>query len=128
MLEKLFPPTKKEEPILVPITDENFEAEVLGSALPIMVDFSSEGCGPCRMAKPVVEQLAEEYKGRLKVGAYDIAIGLERARELGVDRIPLFVMFNNKQEVRRWSGFRPIEKMREEVRLGLLPPQEKPQV
>lgn len=56
----------------IEITDENFEQEVLKSNLPVLVDFWAVWCGPCKMIAPIVEQLAAEYNGKLKVGKLDV--------------------------------------------------------
>ena len=73
---------------LVHVTDGNFEAEVLSSDVPVLVDFSAAWCGPCQRLKPIVEELATEYKGRVKVAHVDIDEAQNTASRFSVMSVP----------------------------------------
>lgn len=75
------------------ITKQNFEAEVLQSELPVLVDFWASWCGPCRMLAPTVEALAEEYAGKVKVGKINIDDEPELANRFGIVSIPTVLIF-----------------------------------
>lgn len=79
------------------ITDDNFEQEVLNSDLPVLIDFWAVWCGPCKIIAPVVEQLAEEYAGKLKVGKLDVDNNQEASIKYGVRSIPTLLIFKNGQ-------------------------------
>ncbi len=81
----------------VTITDENFENEVINSDLPVLIDFWAVWCGPCKIIAPVVEQLAEEYSGKLKVGKLDVDNNQETSIKYGVRSIPTLLLFKNGQ-------------------------------
>jgi len=76
-------------------TDENFEAEVLQAKLPVLVDFYADWCGPCKMMAPVVEKLAEEYEGRVKVGKCNVDDNMQLAGAYRVSNIPAFMIFKD---------------------------------
>ncbi len=86
-------------------TDDNFEEEVNKSETPVMVDFWAPWCGPCKLAGPVIEELAEEYKGKVKIGKLNVDDNQEHAAKFGVMSIPTVVMFKKGEEVDRKIGF-----------------------
>jgi len=79
----------------VTITDDNFENEVINSDLPVLIDFWAVWCGPCKIIAPVVEQLAEEYEGKLKVGKLDVDSNQQTSIKYGVRSIPTLLLFKN---------------------------------
>ena len=86
------------------LTDENFEAEVDGSELPVLVDFGAEWCMPCRALAPTVEAIAEEYTGRLKVGYVDIDKAKATATRFKIMSVPTLVIMKGGEEVARMNG------------------------
>ena len=87
------------------VTDENFDSEIINSDIPAMVDFWAAWCGPCRMVGPVVEELAKEYEGKVKVGKLDIDQNRETATKYQVMSVPTVIVFQKGKEVKRLVGF-----------------------
>lgn len=81
----------------VTITDDNFEQEVTQSDKPVLIDFWAAWCGPCRMIAPIVEQLAEEYDGKAKIGKLDVDDNQQTAIKFGVRSIPTLLIFKDGQ-------------------------------
>ncbi|MGC8551755.1 MAG: thioredoxin [Phycisphaerae bacterium] len=88
-------------------TDSNFQQEVLSSAEPVLVDFWAEWCGPCRMLAPTIDELALEYKGRIKVGKVDTDANHDTAIKYNINSIPTIILFDRGQIVRRFVGVMP---------------------
>ena len=88
----------------VHLTDENFKKEVLDSDLPCLVDFWAEWCGPCRRVTPVVEEIAEEFKGKFKIGKLNVDDGSKTASTYGVMSIPTLMFFKNGKVVEQITG------------------------
>jgi thioredoxin 1 len=86
-------------------TDQNFAEEVLKSDKPVMVDFWATWCGPCVMAGPVVDELANDYLGKIKIGKLDVDANQNTASEYGVMSIPTVILFKDGKEVARKVGF-----------------------
>jgi thioredoxin 1 len=74
-------------------TDQNFEQEVLQASLPVLVDFWATWCGPCRMIAPIIDEIAQELNGRLKVGKVDVDGNMEIATKYGIQSIPTIKIF-----------------------------------
>ena len=75
------------------VTDDNFEAEVLQSDLPVLVDYWAEWCGPCKMIAPILEEIVTEYDGRLKVAKLNIDDNPETPPKFGIRGIPTLILF-----------------------------------
>jgi thioredoxin 1 len=91
----------------VAVTDQNFESEVLQSNVPVLVDFWAAWCGPCRMVAPVVEEIASEYSGKLKVVKVDVDENQEISIRYNVQSIPTLMLFKNGAPVERLIGAYP---------------------
>lgn len=85
-------------------TDDNFDAEVLNSAVPVLVDFWAEWCMPCKMLSPTIDALAEEFKGRAKVGKVDTDSNRETAVKYGISAIPTVIIFKNGEVAKKFVG------------------------
>lgn len=96
----------------IKFTADNFEAEVLKSDIPVMVDFWATWCGPCQMQGPVVEQAAEEMAGTVKVGKLNVDEEGSIAQQYGVMSIPTLIVFKDGKEVRRAVGFQTMEQLK----------------
>lgn len=77
----------------ITITDENFENEVINSAEPVLIDFWATWCGPCRMIAPIVEELAGEFNGKVKIGKLDVDNNQQTSINYGVRSIPTLLTF-----------------------------------
>jgi thioredoxin 1 len=89
------------------VTDSSFDSEVLHSDLPVLVDFGAEWCHPCKQLDPIVEQLAEEWRGRVKVTKLDIDSNVQTTVQYGVMGVPTLILFVQGQPKERLSGFQP---------------------
>ncbi len=85
-------------------TTENFQEEVIGSELPVLVDFWAVWCGPCQMVGPVIEELAEELEGKVVVGKVNVDENQELAQEYSVMSIPTIIVFKDGKEVGKVLG------------------------
>lgn len=93
------------------VNDATFEAEVLKSPIPVLVDFYAEWCGPCKRLAPTVEEVAREQAGKVKVVKVDIDGSQESASKYGVMAVPTLVLFKNGAEAGRLMGLAPKPKI-----------------
>lgn len=87
-------------------TDSNFEAEVIASEQPVLVDFWAEWCMPCRNLAPIVDSVAEEFAGKAKVGKVDIDNNRGIAMKYGITAIPTIIIFKGGQVAKKFVGFK----------------------
>jgi thioredoxin 1 len=99
----------------VAINDRTFDSEVLKSETPVLVDFWATWCGPCKMIAPVLEEIAGEKDGRLKIAKLDVDANPESAQKFGVMSIPTLLLFKNGQEVSRIVGYQSKSKLVEKL-------------
>ena len=88
------------------LTDQNFESEVLKSDKPVLVDFWAEWCQPCRMLTPTIEKLANDYKGKVKVGKVDTDANRDVSMRFGISAIPTVILFKGGQVAQKFVGLR----------------------
>ena len=93
------------------VTDATFGVEVLGSPLPVLVDFGAEWCHPCRQLDPIVDELATEWAGKVKVVKLDIDTNLETTMKYGVMGVPTLLLFSAGKPAVRISGFQPKKRL-----------------
>lgn len=103
----------------VTLTDDSFEEEVLQSDLPVLVDFWAEWCGPCRMVAPVVEELADEYEGKAKIGKVDVDSNPQISTKYGIRSIPSLLIFKNGEVVDQIVGAVPKAQLKKQLEAQL---------
>ena len=99
----------------IEVTDATFEEEVLQATEPTLVDLWAEWCGPCRMVAPIVEEIATEYEGKLRVVKLDVDSNQKIPTRYGVRGIPTLLLFKDGAEVARVVGYRPKDALVEEL-------------
>jgi len=89
------------------VTDQTFEEEILKASTPAMVDFWAEWCGPCKMVAPTVEELAKEYKGKIKVAQMNVDQNRATPQRFGIRNIPTLILFKNGEVANTIIGAHP---------------------
>src|SRR5579859_7381655 len=97
------------------VTDTNFQQEVLKSETPVLVDFWAEWCGPCKMIAPLVEEIAQKYNGRLRVGKMDVDENGNVPMMFDIQGIPTLILFKNGQPVQHIVGFRSKDQLEKAI-------------
>jgi thioredoxin 1 len=91
-------------PLISALTQDNFDKEVLQSATPVLVDFWAEWCGPCKMIAPVLDELADEYDGKVKIGKVNIDEQQALATKYGIRAIPTLLLINKGEVAEQMVG------------------------
>ena len=100
---------------LAEVTDRTFDAQVFKPEIPVLVGFGSQWCEPCRTVVPMLRELAREYQGRLKVVLLDVDQSAQAGFQYHVETVPMLILFANGQEVARWAGVLPKERLRAQL-------------
>jgi len=104
---------------IITLNDQNFENEVKESKIPILVDFWAEWCAPCRMVAPVLDELAEEFDGKVKIGKVNVDQNRTVAAQYGVMSIPTLILFKNGELVEQMVGAQPKENLQKVLQSAL---------
>ena len=104
---------------ILTFNEKNFDAEVLKSSVPVLVDFTATWCGPCKLLAPIVEQIADEYEGKIKVGKLDIDDAPGVTAKYGVRSVPTVMLFESGQKKAQHIGNAKKEKLLQALGLGL---------
>jgi thioredoxin 1 len=103
----------------VPVTDSTFDAIVLKAANPVLVDFWATWCRPCQMVAPILEELTQEYDGKLTIAKLDVDQNQQTAGKFHVMSIPTMIVFKQGKPVANIVGFKPKEKLKQELDAAL---------
>lgn len=103
----------------VPVDDSNFDQFVLQAPTPVLVDFSAVWCGPCRMVDPIVEELADEYEGKIGFAKVDVDKSPKTAVKYGIMSIPSLLIFKDGKVLSNIVGFRPKADLKQKLDAAL---------
>jgi thioredoxin 1 len=101
---------------IMEVSDKDFDAEIMGADKPAIVDFWAEWCGPCKMVSPIVEELAKEYKDKVKVAKMDVDQNRETPAKFGIRNIPTLIFFKNGEVAKTIIGAQPKSFIEEELK------------
>ncbi|HVZ66656.1 MAG TPA: thioredoxin [Patescibacteria group bacterium] len=104
---------------VITLKDSTFEEEVLKSETPVLVDFWAEWCQPCKMVRPLVHELAEEFKDKIKVGEMDVDAEVQTAGKYGVMSIPTIAIFKNGKPVTMMIGVQSRDTYKEKINAAI---------
>ena len=90
--------------VMIEFTDDNFQSEAIDSDVPVLVDFWAEWCQPCRMLAPTIEEVANDYAGRVKVGKLDVDNNRQTAMKYSIQSIPTVVLLKGGEVVNKFVG------------------------
>ncbi len=100
---------------VIEFTDTNFETEVINADLPVLVDFWAEWCQPCRMLTPTIDELADDFDGKIKVGKVDTDSNREVSMKYGIQSIPTVMLFKDGEVAKKFVGLTPKDKFEEAI-------------
>lgn len=95
--------------------DANFDAQVLKSKVPVVVDFFADWCGPCRALSPIVEQLAKDFAGKVTIGKVDVDAAAELPGRYGIAAVPTLILFKDGRVVEKITGLLPKADLRKKI-------------
>lgn len=94
------------------VTDQDFEEEVLNETGPVLIDFTAAWCGPCKMLNPIIDELAEEWEGKVKIRKLDVDENKNTIEKFGVMGVPTLMLFENGEVAERLTGFKPKKELK----------------
>jgi len=101
------------------LTDQNFEKEIQGAAVPVLVDFFADWCQPCSLLGPVLEKVAKEFEGKIILGKVDVNQAPLASQKFGVDRIPMVVLFDKGKPLSGFIGLKSEDSVKEWLKESL---------
>ena len=101
---------------ILEVTDDSFDSEIINADIPAMVDFWAEWCGPCKMVSPVVEELAGQYTGKIKMAKMDVDKNRQTPAKFGIRNIPTLILFKGGEVVNTIIGAQPKSSIEEQLK------------